>query len=53
MAYFAADHHHYEKMIQKYADFLNGGPEEAPHEGEVIVGPWKTDSEMSAHAPRA
>ncbi len=40
MAYFAADRQHYEKMIQKYADFLNGGPEDVPAEARVIPGPW-------------
>ena len=41
-AYFAADHQHYEKMIQKYADFLNGGAEEdAPGQAVIIEGPWK------------
>jgi hypothetical protein len=49
MAFFAADRAHYQKAIQKYADILNGGPEDAPHEALVIQGPWTAP--FTSHPP--
>jgi hypothetical protein len=42
MAYFADDYGLYEKAVQKYADIINGGPEQPAPEGVVIEGPWVT-----------
>ena len=41
MGYFAASHSHYETMIQKYANLLNGDVPNATDDAEVIQGPWK------------
>jgi len=46
MAFFQADHQHYAKMIQKYADLMNGDAPDSKHEPQLIAGPWvdKQDS---------
>ena len=43
MAYFAASHNHYETMIQKYANLMNGEAPDATHGAVVLEGPWKEE----------
>jgi hypothetical protein len=40
MTYFEASYAHYLNAVQKYADLMNGGPDDVPHKCLVIHGPW-------------
>jgi len=50
MAFFAADYALYQKAIQKFADLMNGGPDNAPV-GIVIEGRWKDKTIAAQMSP--
>jgi len=52
MSYFEADHLHYERAIQKYADILNGEPgRHSLAKAKLLFGPWGLNETGETRSP--